>query len=202
MIEMLVATAISVAVFGAVLAIVRPVQSVLRTEGERGDLHQRLRAAADTLAGSLRVCLSVRPYRIGIVRDDAAAGVFYRPDTIAVVGDTMTTYYLKPDTHQMMQYDGDRSDLPVIDHVVGLSFDYFGPAAEPGSPLVRIDPASLVDGPWSEDASHRRFDTDVLRIAEIRIGIRFEATASSLRSLVPDQQIVLHAALRNSTAAR
>ena len=202
MIEILVATAISVAVLGAVLAIVRPVQTVLRTEGERGDLHQRVRAAAEALAGSLRVCLSVRPYRIGAIRDDATAGVFYRPDAMAVVGETTTTYYLKPDTRQLMQYDGDRSDLPIIDHVAGLSFDYYGPASEPGSALVRIDPATLVDGPWSEDASHRRFDADVLRIAEVRIRILFEATALSLRRLVPDEQIVLHAALRNSSFAR
>jgi len=202
MIEMLVATAISIAVLGAVLAIVRPAQMVLRTEGERSDLHQRLRAAADALAGSLRVCLSVRPYRVGAIRDDGAAGVFYRPDAMAVIADTTTTYYLKPDTRQLMQYDGDRSDLPFIDHVVGLSFDYFAPSAEPGSPLVRIDPATLVDGPWSEDVSHRRFDTDVLRIAEVRIGIQFEATAPSLRGLVPDEQRVLYAALRNSSFAR
>jgi type II secretory pathway pseudopilin PulG len=202
MIEMLVATAISIAVLGAVLAIVRPVPMVLRTESERGDLHQRLRAATDALASSLRVCLSVRPYRIGAVGDDGAAGVFYRPDAIAVVGDTTETYYLKPATRQLMRYDGDHSDLPVVDHVVELSVDYFGPVAEPGSPLVSIEPAMLVDGPWSEDASHRFFDTDVLRIAEVRVGIRFEATASLLRRLVPDEQLVLHVALRNSSFAR
>ena len=203
MIEMLVASAVSVAVLGAVLAIVGPVQDVLRTDGERGDVHQRLRAAAETLMGSLRVCQSVRPYRVGAIRDDAAAGVFYRPDAIAVLGETTaTTYYLKPETLQLMQYDGDQSDLPLLDHVVSFSMDYLGPAAEPGTTLVRIDPARLVDGPWSEDASYRRFDADVLRVAEVRIDIRVEATAPSLRRLVPDERVVLHAAVRNSSFAR
>ena len=201
-VEVLVASAISIAVLGAIFAVVNPVQMLLRVQGDSGDLHQRLRAAADTLMSDLRLARSVRPYRIGAVRDDGLAGMYYRPDTIAAVGDVMTTYYLKPDTSQLMQYDGGHSDLPMIDHVAGLAFDYFGPASLPGTPLVRFDPAMLVDGPWLEDASHRRFDTDLLRISEVRIDIRVEATAPSLRRLVPDEEIVLHVALRNSTFAR
>ena len=42
-------------------------------------------------------------------------------------------------------------------------------------------------------------DTDLLRVSEVRIDIRLEATASSLRRLVPDEEIVLHVALRNRT---
>jgi hypothetical protein len=36
----------------------------------------------------------------------------------------------------------------------------------------------------------------------VRIDIRVEATAPSLRRLVPDEEIVLHVALRNSSFAR
>jgi hypothetical protein len=175
---------------------------LVRAQQDSEDLHQRLRAASDTLTGDLRLAPSIRPYRIGAVRDDGLAGTYYRPDAIAVVRDVMTTYYLKADTLQLMQYDGGRSDLPIIDHVVRLAFDYFGPASLPGTPLVRLDPGILVDGPWSEDASHRRFDTDLLRISEVRIDIRIEASAPSLRRLVPDEEIVLHVALRNSRVAR
>jgi type II secretory pathway pseudopilin PulG len=202
MVEILVASAISVAVLGAILAVVNPVQTLLRAQGELEDMHQRLRAAADTLMGDLRLAGSIRPYRIGAVRDDGLAGIHYRPDTVAVLGTGMTTYYLKTDTSQLMQYDGGRSDLPMIDHVVRLAFDYLGPASLPGTPLVRLDPGILVDGPWTEDASHRLFDTDLLRISEVRIDIRFEATAPSFRRLVPDDEIVLHVALRNSSFAR
>jgi hypothetical protein len=202
MVEVLIASAISIAVLGAVLAVVNPVQTRLRAAGESGDLHQRLRAATDALMSDLRVARSVRPYRIGAVRDDGLAGIYYRPDTIAVVGTATTTYYLKTDTSQLMEYDGGHSDLPLIDHVVRLAFDYFGPASLPGTPLVRLDPGILVDGPWADDASHRRFDTDLLRVSEVRIDIRLEATAPSLRPLVPDDESVFHVALRNSSFAR
>jgi hypothetical protein len=36
----------------------------------------------------------------------------------------------------------------------------------------------------------------------VRVHLRFEATARSLRHLVPDEDIVLHVALRNSRFAR
>ena len=202
MIEVLVASAISIGVLGAILTIVRPVQMVLRADADLADMHQRFRAVADTIAGSIRICESIRPYRIGVIRDDGSAGVYYRPDAIAILSDTATTYYFKAETGQLMQYDGGGSDLPVIDHVVRLAFDYFGPAVDPGSPLVRFDPASLVDGPWLQDASLRRFDGDVLRISEVRVDLRLEATAPSLRSLVPDEDLTFHAALRNSSGAR
>ncbi len=101
-----------------------------------------------------------------------------------------------------MQYDGSHSDLPLIDHVAHVAFDYFGPQSLPGTPLVRLDPGVLVDGPWEEDASHRRFDADLLRVSEVRIALRMEATAPSLRRLVPDEEIVLHVGLRNSPFAR
>ena len=137
-IELLIASTLSVLVLGAVLTVVTPVQAVVRAQGDAGDMHQRLRAAADALTNDLRVATSVRPYRIGAVRDDGLAGIYYRPDTIAVIGTAMTTYYWKRDTLQLMQYDGGRSDLPMIDHVVRLTFDYLAPASVrgPRTPLT------------------------------------------------------------------
>jgi len=42
----------------------------------------------------------------------------------------MFTYWLKTDTvsgtYQLMRYDGDQTDTPVVDNVVGLSFEYYG----------------------------------------------------------------------------
>ena len=201
-VELLIATAMTTAVIAAVLATIDPLQRMLRAQGEAADLHQRLRAASDTLARDLRTADSVRPYRVGAVRDDGLAGVFYRPDTIAVIGDETRTYYFKRDTSQLMQYDAGRSDVPVLDHVVRLAFEYFGPASAAGTALVRFDPAAFLDGPWVEDATRRRFDADLLRVSEVRIALRLEATAASLRRLVPDEEIVLHVALRNSRLAR
>ena len=215
MVEVLLATAITMAVIGAILTVINPAQMMFRAQGDAADLHQRLRAAADMIGADVRAATAVRPYRVGATRDDAAIGVYYRPDTLTVLGvpsaplsldaDASRTYYMKsaspPGTFQLMQYDGGLSDLPMLDHVVRLSFDYFGPAA-PGGPVVRLEPDTLVDGPWMEDAEHRQFDADLLRVREVRVLLRLEGTDPLLRRLVPDEEIVLHVAMRNFSGAR
>jgi hypothetical protein len=56
------------------------------------------------------------------------------------------TYYLNPQTNQLMFYDGWDADVPVVDNVVGLKFEYFGDAQPPeltGKPLT------AAYGPWT-----------------------------------------------------
>lgn len=59
------------------------------------------------------------------------------------------TYWLKTDAvanvYQLMRYDGDETDLPVVDEVVGLNFEYYGDPQPPtlGKPVT--DPK----GPWT-----------------------------------------------------
>ncbi len=70
-------------------------------------------------------------------------------DAGAHVAQVMThTYYLKTDdateTYQLMHFDG-VSDTPVVDNVVGLTFQYFGIPQPPT--LVR--PVSDPTGPWT-----------------------------------------------------
>lgn len=59
------------------------------------------------------------------------------------------TYYVSTDattgTSQLMHYDGVSSDAAVVDHVVGLAFEYFGDA----SPAVLITPVTDPAGPWT-----------------------------------------------------
>jgi hypothetical protein len=207
-VELLIASAMTMAVVGAILTVVNPAQLMFRAQGDAADLHQRLRAAADAMGADVRAAMAVRPYRVGATHDDVAVGVYYRPDTLTVLGvpssplsldvEASRTYYLRsaaPGTFQLMQYDGGLSDLPMLDHVVRLAFDYFGPATA-GGPLVRLEPATLVDGPWIEDAAHRMFDADLLRVREVRALLRLESTDPLLRRLVPDEEIVLHMAMR------
>ena len=196
MVEVLIATAITAVIVAAMLSVIGPAQARVRAQGDAADLHQRLRAATDGLASDLRAAAGVRPYRVGAVRDDGIAGVYYRPDTIAALGDETRTYSIRADTSELMQYDGGVSDLPMVEHVVGLTFEYFGADAT-GRGLARIDPGRLVDGPWTEDASHRRVDADVERIRDVRVFIRLETTAPSLRRLVPDEELTFDVALRN-----
>ena len=210
MVELLIASAIIMVLVGAILSVVTPAQTMVRAQGEVSDLHQRVRAGAETIAADVRAARAVRPYRIGAMRDDASIAVFYRPDTLTVLGvpslplsldaDASRTYYLKQvagsDSSQLMQYDGGLSDLPMLDHVVRLSFDYYGFATS-GGPLVRLEPSTLVDGPWSEDVGQRLFDADLLRVREVRVLLRLEGTDPLLRRLVPDEEIVVHVATRN-----
>src|SRR5262249_48600798 len=107
------------------------------------------------------------------------------------------------------------TDLPLVEHLVGLSFEYRGTAGADGSDFIELAPAILSDGPWSEDALHRRFDIDLLRVREVLVRLRFESGAVSMPGsrpawfmhagasaasdrFVPDAQLELHVALRNA----
>ena len=149
------------------------------------------------------------------------------------------------DVVRLMRYDGDQTDLPIADHVVGLRVEYFGDprppalfeppapsaaswttygprppapdvddpadlwgpgencmfvrvedvaAPRPGlapfgaatDPLVPLQPAWLVDGPWCPDAaSAARFDADLLRVRRVRVTLRVEAGVEALRGSGP-----------------
>jgi hypothetical protein len=191
------------------------------------------------------------------------------------------TYYLKTDvpnsTFQLMHYDGYQTDLPVVDNVVKLDFNYFGSAEPPsllpgkslddalgpfttygpkpppidrdnpddswpagencvfavqdgehrprlqvlavGAGQVELGANMLTDGPWCMDARHiNRFDADLLRIRRVRVTLRVQAAAASLRGpagvlftragtakagdLVPDQELSFDVTPRNMNLGR
>ncbi len=192
LVDLLIATAITTMVAGAVLGVILPMQRAVQVDGEAVDLHQRLRAAADALSSDVRAASAVRPYRVGALRDDSAAGIFYRADTLTAIGAAETkTYYFRPESSQLMIYDGAVSDFPMIEHVTALTFDYFG-----GRPLVRLDPAIFLDGPWLEDRAGHRFDEDNGRIRLVRVFLRLESTAPAFRPLVRDEGVAFDIARR------
>lgn len=59
------------------------------------------------------------------------------------------TYWLKTDTttetYQLMRYDGYQTDLPIVDNVVGLAFEYYG---EPAPPAI-LKSVTDATGPWT-----------------------------------------------------
>jgi prepilin-type N-terminal cleavage/methylation domain-containing protein len=74
----------------------------------------------------------------------------YTANVARIAAATSRTYFLKSDpatdTFQLMRYDGDgAADAPVVDHVVGLSFGYFG---DPEPPAIRR-PITETVGPWT-----------------------------------------------------
>jgi hypothetical protein len=73
-------------------------------------------------------------------------------DEGAIIGEILTyTYYLKTDdaaeTYQLMYYDGYQTDAPLVDNVVGLTFEYYG---DPQPPVIRrpgVTPPQPTYGP-------------------------------------------------------
>jgi len=117
------------------------------------------------------------------------------------------TYYLDSSVKRLMVYDGVRSDVPLVDQVVGLNFQYYadpspGAIAVPfpgesncayaGSPPVPLltnlggaapkplTAALLTDGPVCGESPHR-FDADLLRIRRISVTIRVQAESGEFR---------------------
>jgi len=117
------------------------------------------------------------------------------------------TYYLDSSGKRLMVYDGARSDVPLLDHVVTLAFAYYvdprpdavaapspgeSSCAYAGSPPVsllfdlggtapkRLAASLVTDGPVCGQSPHR-FDVDLLRIRRIGVTIRVEAESGEFR---------------------
>ncbi len=54
------------------------------------------------------------------------------------------TYYLDRTTNQLRRYDGVQTDVPLVDNVVDLRFDYFGDPQPPRAPTPPIGTANCV----------------------------------------------------------
>jgi hypothetical protein len=122
------------------------------------------------------------------------------------------TFYLDRTARQLKKYDGADSDLPLVDNVVDLQFDYFGDpnpptrpkppagvanclydaagnlvglptlAPDEGSSLVSLTANMLTDGPWCGNGSNM-FDADLLRVRKVRVTMRVQVGDPSLRGL-------------------
>jgi hypothetical protein len=82
-------------------------------------------------------------------------------------------------TRRLMSYDGYQSDMPLVDHVADVRFEYFGdPLGGPG--LEPLTLTQLGDGP-GRGVGPLRFDEDLLRIRLVRVTLRLEAAADDVR---------------------
>lgn len=197
----------------------------------------------------------------------------------AIAESRPTTYSLKTDSStgasQLTRFDGWATELPVVDDVVALRFDYFGDPEPPrltGRPFdgpgpwttygprpptigvvrgawpagenctfavvdgahvprmgtlggggltpIQLTPAVISDGPWCPDGvSPNRFDADLLRVRRVRVTLRVQSAAASLRGpagalffrrgnaraadlLVPDLEVQFDVTPRNLNLAR
>ena len=171
LVELAVALAMMLAVLGAVFPLFVRASTTFEARTEMADMQQRLRVVSDTLFGHLaaagaaayagsfadplgRAFVPIVPYRTGgTVRDPPGT---YRSDTITIfvvarggAAPGGITYWLKSDvasgTYQLMMNDtSNNADVPVVDHVVVVSFEYFG---DPQPPQLQ-QPAGAA-GPWT-----------------------------------------------------
>jgi type II secretory pathway pseudopilin PulG len=161
--------------------------------GGAGGAHEVFRVAAvDTVRSTLAPSFPLsRTYASG--------------SRIAVV--VQRTYHLDRIGKRLMVYDGARSDVPLVDHVVDLSFAYYGdprpdvvapprPGAWncaytglPPAPLLTnlggnapklLSDSVLTDGPVCGQAPYR-FDADLLRIRRVAITMRLETESAGFR---------------------
>lgn len=125
------------------------------------------------------------------------------------------TWYLDRARNQLRKYDGLATDVPVVDNVVDLRFDYFGDPNPPrrpdpgvGSgkanclydanhnyanlPVLANDDGSLASLPAGIlndgpwcGGGSNMYDADLLRIRKVRATIRVQAAAASLRGQNP-----------------
>jgi type II secretory pathway pseudopilin PulG len=144
---------------------------------------------------------------------DVPATHQYAPGS-AVAAGVSRTYYFDPAQRQLRLYDGDQSDVPVVDGVVDLTITYLGDPQPPLAPQPppgtanclydaagRLDPSLVVlpaagqalvplpltlfrDGPWCGDGP-ARFDADLLRVRAVRVSLRLEATQAAFRGQGP-----------------
>jgi hypothetical protein len=134
----------------------------------------------------------------------------YQPGAIIAQAESHQ-YYFDAVSRQLRHYDGYQSDVPVVDNVVGVLFEYFGDPAPPTAPkpplgvanclydaagnlsgslatltpqggsLAALPLSMLNDGPWCGNGNNR-FDADLLRIQKVRATIRVQAGSAQFRA--------------------
>ena len=193
--ELLVAMTITMSVMGALVGLVQGAQETFQALPEAADVEQRVRAGVDALARDLIMAGAGRQHGSLDPCDDEVSLLPYRSNAISILyvprAQTMSTtrtYYLDTDpstnTSELRRNDDGVSSVPVVDHVVGLEFAYFGEGPAP------IDAASLEDGPWCDETGPQPFDVDVTSIRRVRVMLRVEAALDSMRG--PAGVLFLH----------
>jgi type II secretory pathway pseudopilin PulG len=156
LVEALVATALMLLLVAVVFVAVAPTQDAASAQTEAADIQQRVRVAAERLyrdllsAGSSGTGIAaIFPYRTQATGPDPPGTV--KPDVVTIVSAAGTvTYWLKAadagGVPQLMMTTGAASpDIPVVDHVVGIGFEYFG---DPQPPAL-VKPLDDPQGPWT-----------------------------------------------------
>ena len=183
LIELVVSMAIMLAVTISMFGLVDSARTVFEIDLERADMQQRARVSMAALfrdlvmAGAGLQMPAIAPFRRGDENPDLPGSAFsdrisvrYVPPDAAAGGAVTITYALRDDTAgvlQLTKYDGRTTDLPVVDQLAGLRFEYFDASGQ----QIPID--RFTDGPWVPDGvTADRFDADLLAIRRVRALVR------------------------------
>lgn len=136
-----------------------------------------------------------------------------------------TTFSVDQGTRTLRAYNGDASDVPLVDDALEMAVEYFGESRPPALPrpppgqanclyasdgtyrsallpfleapggLALLTADLLGDGPWC-GIGNRRFDADLLRVRRVRITLRLQASDPAVRGTDPARFRVPGAARR------
>jgi hypothetical protein len=205
-VELVVSMAIMLAVTGGMFAFVDSARRVFEIDLERADMQQRARVSTDALfrelvmAGAGLQTPAIAPFRRGDNNPDMPGTAF--ADRISVryvpphATDAITiTYALRTDASgvpQLTRYDGRATDLPVVDQIVDLRFEYFDTTGQ------RIALERFVDGPWIPDAvAADRYDVDLAAISRVRAVVRVRPARTFAGHPIADLDVAIDVSPRN-----
>ena len=133
-----------------------------------GDFDLYVLTAVDGRAANVR--------RLEIGTDDGyAAGSAVWPVDVRAI-------YFEEQHRELRSFDGDRSDLPLVNEVADLRLEYWRRLAD-GS-LAAIDAGSLDDGPWRGSGA-APYDADLLGLCGVRVMLRLQAASPIYRGTHP-----------------
>jgi len=205
-IELLVSMAITVVVTTGMFSFIHSARGVFEVDFEHTDMQQRARVAIDALfrdlvmAGAGSQTPAVAPFRRGDLNPDLPGSVFsdrisilYVPPDAGAAG--VTTYGRRVDAAgvpHLTRYDGAASEMPLVDQVVGLRFEYF----DAGGMSIAMD--RFADGPWVPNAvAADRFDADLQKIRRVRAFVRFRLAQIFVAAPIADLEVVVEVSPRN-----
>ena len=207
-IELVVSMAIMLAVTSSMFGLVDSARTVFEIDLERADMQQRARVSMSALyrdlvmAGAGLQMPAIAPFRRGDENPDLPGSAFadrisvrYMPPDAAAGGAVTITYALRDDTAgvpQLTRYDGRRTDLPVVDQLAGLRFEYFDAAGQ------QIPIERFTDGPWMPDAAAAdHFDADLLAIRRVRALLRVRPARTFVGISFTDLDVRIDVSPRN-----
>jgi hypothetical protein len=152
------------------------------------------------MAGAGLQTPAVAPFRRGDNNPDMPGAAFADRVSVRFVppdtGDAVTiTYAVRTDAAgvpQLMRYDGHATELPVVDQIADLRFEYFDTSGH------RMLLERFTDGPWVPNAvAADRYDADLDAISRVRVAVRVRPARTFVGLPFADLEAAIDVSPRN-----